>query len=224
MLQLDARHAVEHLAQQMVERAVAGRGIAELVGPAPGHGDQLGHGFGRKAGMGQQHIGHGADQADGPEVLHRIEARLAVQRGVDGLAAADGHQQRMAVARRLGHGLGADVAARAGPVLDHHAGAQHLGQLLAHQPAHDVIGAAGRLRDDHHDGPRGPGLGMGQQRGGECSGQQASAAQKARRQGKGRIRHGHVSICSCRKPAWLPVPGQRTIAHFLTRPSELTKP
>jgi hypothetical protein len=129
-------------------------------------------------GMDQQHVGHRADQRDRAEVLHGVEAGVLVQRRIDGLAAADGHQQRVAVLGSLGRQLGADVAAGARAVVHHHRGLQDLGQLLADDAADDVVGAAGRLRHDHRDGPgreclRGRQQGC-RQRGGEQSATRAT--------------------------------------------------
>src|SRR2546427_9360698 len=51
------------------------------------------------------------------EVLARVEIQAFVDTGVDGERAV-GHQQGAAVRCGLGHGMGANVAAGAGPVLD----------------------------------------------------------------------------------------------------------
>ena len=57
--------------------------------------------------------------------------------------------QRVAVGRRLGGGLRADIAAGAGAVLHHDVLAPGLGELLRDDAAERVDGAAGRERDDH---------------------------------------------------------------------------
>ena len=65
---------------------------------------------------------------DFPEYPGRpdLEAQIAKQRGV--LRRRRGaEQQRVAVGRRLCHGLDADIACRTGAILDHHLLAQHFG-------------------------------------------------------------------------------------------------
>jgi hypothetical protein len=95
--------------------------------------------------------GDGREHADRLEVLQRIEGHLRIEAGVGRQRAGGAHAQRVAVARRLRHHGEADVAARAGPVVDHH----RLAELVVeprHQHAHHRIGAAaGREGHDHAD-------------------------------------------------------------------------
>ena len=58
-------------------------------------------------------------------------------------------QQRIAVGRGLGDLVGADRAAGAADILDHHALAEPFAQALGEQPRQHVGGGAGRER--HHD-------------------------------------------------------------------------
>ena len=58
------------------------------------------------------------------------------------------HQQRVSVGWRLGGDIRAYGAAGPRAVIDDDSRAQHLVQLLAHGPRYDVVGAAGRIRDD----------------------------------------------------------------------------
>ena len=69
------------------------------------------------------------------------------------------HQQRVAVGRRLGDGVGADGAGRAaGAVLHDEVLADRLVELL-HQDARDAVDrSAGRER--HHDGDGARGIGL----------------------------------------------------------------
>ena len=66
-----------------------------------------------------------------------------------------GIDQQHGVAVRLGvdHGLGADVVAGAGLVLDHELLAEPLGQPLADQPRQNVGGAARRIADHEANRP-----------------------------------------------------------------------
>ncbi|MNT10115.1 hypothetical protein D3C72_1449300 [compost metagenome] len=164
----------------MVERAVAGRGVLVVGALLARQLQEFGEVLRGERRVHQQHVGHGADQADGLEVFLGVEARVLVQRGVDGLAAADRHEQRVAVLRALGDQLRADVAARAGAVVDHHAGVvQHLAELLAHETADDVVGAARGLGHDERDGARGVGLGGGRVGGQQGDGDESESEQRA---------------------------------------------
>jgi hypothetical protein len=71
------------------------------------------------------------------------------------------HQERVAVGRGLGDDLRAEVAARAGAVLDDDLLAEPHRELRREDAADDVGGAAGRERDDHRDDLVGPGRGNG---------------------------------------------------------------
>ncbi|MNV22649.1 hypothetical protein D3C71_1136310 [compost metagenome] len=61
------------------------------------------------------------------------------------------HDQRVAVGRRLGHQIGADVAARARPVFHDHGLAERTAHLFGQHAGHGVQRAAGRVRDDEAD-------------------------------------------------------------------------
>ena len=79
---------------------------------------------------------------------------------VDRHHAARTHQQRVAVGRRLGHHVAAQVAARAALVLDHHGLAERFLQRRA-DGARDLVGrAAGREVDDDLDRLARPVLGL----------------------------------------------------------------
>ena len=97
----------------------------------------------------------GCDHRDRHEVLVGIERHLRHQRGRrDEIAGGD--QDRVAVGRRLGDGIGAERAARARAVLDHHRLAERLAELLPDQAGGHIGDAAGRER--HDDADRAPGI------------------------------------------------------------------
>ncbi len=81
------------------------------------------------------------------------------------MAADAGEKQGVAVGRRARRELGADAAAGARPVVDHHRLAQIGAELQRHGARHDVIAAAGRERDDQVHRLRRIGLCDGQRRG-----------------------------------------------------------
>ena len=156
-----AGHALEQLAGQMDRRAVAAGGHVHLAGVGLGHADEILHvvnalGLGL-VGVHHHHVGHGGHQGDGHKVLDGVVGQLGVQRAVDAVGAHGAHQQRVAVAGRLGHHLGTHVAARARAVVHDELLPERLGQLGRHGAGQDVGGATGRK--GHHDayglgGPR----------------------------------------------------------------------
>ncbi|MPM72283.1 hypothetical protein SDC9_119256 [bioreactor metagenome] len=165
MQHVHARQRGEDFAGQVNGGAVAGRGIGQLARRGLCRGHHVGHaldlGLG---GVGDQDVGHHGQHAHGREVLDRVIAELAVQRLVGGHADGGNHQ-RVAVGRGLGHEVGADVAARAGAVLDDEGLAQRARGLLAQGAGDGIHGAARREGHDPANGlarPVGLGrLGMG---------------------------------------------------------------
>jgi hypothetical protein len=76
------------------------------------------------------------------EVPECIERKLGEHVRVDDHRAVEAQQQRVAIGRRLGDLLRADVAARAGPVLDHELLLERIAERLRQQPRIDVGPAA----------------------------------------------------------------------------------
>src|SRR5262249_28543552 len=70
-------------------------------------------------------------------------------------------QQRVAVGRRVDHGLDGDIAAGARLVFDHDRLAESLRQPRSHDPRDDIGPAAGRKSDDPAQRPRRIGLRAG---------------------------------------------------------------
>jgi hypothetical protein len=95
------------------------------------------------------------------------------QRLVDGQG-ADAHGQRIAVGRGLGQLAHADIAARAGFVLDHERLAQRGRQLGGDQARDGIHAAAGRNRNE--DAHRARGIGVRRLRGARAHGGQARRA------------------------------------------------
>src|SRR6266568_898056 len=70
---------------------------------------------------------------------------------VTGARSGRAHQHRVSVGRGLGDDVGADIAARAGPVVDHDLLREALGELLRDDASDDVGAAARREGDDEAD-------------------------------------------------------------------------
>ena len=109
---------MQHLADQMIERAVAGRGDGDDAGFCFGQRDQFLDVVRGEARVGDQHVARRGHCGDGLEVLDRVEASVLVEPGVDDLGAVGGEHQGVAVRLGLGRRCRADVAAGAGAVLD----------------------------------------------------------------------------------------------------------
>ena len=128
--------------------AVAARAVVDLAGMGLGIGNERGQVLDRQRGVDHQHVGHARHPGNGREALDRVVGQLGVQAGRDGQRAHMAHQQRIAVARGLGHAVGANAAARARDVLGNDRLAPGGGQLMAYRAAQNVGRAAGRERDD----------------------------------------------------------------------------
>ena len=136
---------------------------------------------------------HGA--GDRHDVAQEIELQIVVERGAGGVGHADG-EQRVAVGRGAHDRLGADVAARAGTVLDHERLAELLRERLRDDPHKDVDRAAGRKADDDAHRPVRPGL----RRRVADAREQGSARERKDRAARER----HASSSSAEAAAWRP--------------------
>ncbi len=125
------------------------------------------------------------------------EARLPGRRRWIAWAGQRAHQQRVAVRRRLGDQVRADIASGACAVVDHDLLAERARQALGQRTADDIGGTAGRVR--HHEADRLVGIVVGR---GQGRGQQkAGASQRRQQQGAARRTNaaaggnaGHVSL------------------------------
>ena len=120
VLQIDAGHVLEQFHAHVRRRARAGGGVVERAGLGLRERDQLAQRLRRHVRMHHQHVGDAGDLGDRGEILRRVVARLLGDRRQHGDGARR-HQQRVAVARRVDHGLDADDAAAAAAVLDEEA-------------------------------------------------------------------------------------------------------
>ena len=147
---LDAGHGGEHLRRQVRGRAVALRGIGHLAGIGLGVGDQLLEAAGGQVETGGDDIGHDRQHRDRHELRPVIGQRL-VEIVVDRQGRGRTAQQRVAV--RLGAigDLGADIAGRAGAIVDDDRLAPGGRKLLADDAAEHVGRSAGREGHDDAD-------------------------------------------------------------------------
>jgi len=151
VLELDAEFLLHHHGGDVIGAANAGIGDGQFAGIGLRIGDQFRHGLDRDRFMHGQHIGAEHHHGDGGEVLLEIIGQVRKQAGCGRHRTDIGQQQSRAVRRRLGDGVGAEIAGCAGLVLDHHALADRGRQFWADQPRQNVRRSAGRERhDDAH--------------------------------------------------------------------------
>ena len=110
----------------------------------------------RRIGRHHHDVLGGRDPHDRLEVLERVEAFHRRERHVN-RQHLPAEVERIAVRRRLRRGGGADIAAGAGAVLHEHRLAPGFAQLLRHDAAERIDGAAGGERDDDAHGAVGVG-------------------------------------------------------------------
>ena len=163
MRHLDADALQQQFHGQMRQRADAGRGVIELARILLGVGDEFLERLERRSRIADQHLRHRGDDRDRHQVFFGVVRQLRLQRGVDGVVRRR-QQDRVAVRRRLGDGVGGDDTAGARLVFDHDRLAQIFSHLRGHHARDDVDRAAGRERQQQTDRPfrifgeAGPGL------------------------------------------------------------------
>jgi hypothetical protein len=100
-------------------------------------------------------------QRDRRKILLRIVGELLVKRRIGRKGRDVAQQDGVAVGRRLGDELGADICRRARLVLDHDRLADDVRHFGADQACEEVGSSAGRVRDHQMDGLRRIGLRAG---------------------------------------------------------------
>ncbi len=121
----------------------------EFAGLGARRGDQVGQCLVGRRGLHHQHHRRRGEIAHRREILRRVVV-AALERRIDDEGTRD-QEQHAAVGVGALHHFGADDGAGARPVLDHHARAVLVADLLAHQAGEDVGPAAGRVRHDDPD-------------------------------------------------------------------------
>ena len=131
----------------MRRRADATRSKVDLARIGFRIGDELGEVVGWECRIHVHHVGQPHYAGDRDAVADKIERKLLVERRVDGVVWTD-EGDRVAIGRRIERGLHADIAGRAGSVLNDKLLSQVIRQVLADDARHDVVGTARRKRDD----------------------------------------------------------------------------
>ncbi len=146
----------------------------------------------RRIGLDHQDGRRLAHEGDGREVGLRVVAGVAVELLVDGVRAHRAHHDGVAVGGRTRHQPGADGAAPARAVLDHHGLAQRLLHRAGHDAGHRIRAGARPEGHDHLERPVG-------EVAGPRSGRRGQAQGRAGREGPGtgarRAKNGGVGLC-----------------------------
>jgi len=92
-----------------------GRGHSDLSWIGLGIPDELGNRLCWKRWVDDQHAWRARDARDRRHLVNQIEAKLLVERRVDGVGDRN-EEERVAIRRRSYNRLGGDIAARANPI------------------------------------------------------------------------------------------------------------
>ena len=148
---VDARQAFQQLPGKVRPAAVARRRVVERARFRLRERDQLGQRFRAHRRVHDQHVRDRRQHGDRRVILRRIVRKLRVERRRDRQVADRRKRQRVAVRRRLGAQLHADVAAGTGLVLDDEWLVECLREPVAGHSRERVGGTSGRKRhDDPH--------------------------------------------------------------------------
>jgi len=112
------------------------------------------------------------EYADGCQVAQHVDRHLAVEAGIDGDGGVGDAEQGVAIGRRLRGEFRADIAVRAGAIVDHELLARRVAERLAEHARDEIGAAARRIRHDHAHSARGERLAGGGCAGGEQRGKQ----------------------------------------------------
>jgi len=111
--------------------------------------DQLGHGVRFElCRIGDQHGQEAGGERHRRKILGRVERKLLVEAGIGRIRRDIAEQHGIAVGRRLGDEIGAEIGRRARLVLDHDRLADEFGHLLSDEPREEISPAARGIWDD----------------------------------------------------------------------------
>ena len=149
LVELDAGRLLEQHGGEMERIADAGMRDIDLARLPLGLVDQLSHGIDLEpVGIGDQHAQEAGGERHRREILSRVEWEFLVEAGIGGISRDIAEQHGVAVRRRFGDEIGAEIGRRARLVLDHDWLAHELGHFLSDQPREEVGSAARGIRDD----------------------------------------------------------------------------
>ena len=146
---VDACHVLEQFACEMDRRACTGGRESEFAGLFFGERHQFIHGGCRYAGAHHQQLRRVGDETDDRQIACYVIGQFFVQRRVYRESAGRAEQQGVTVRRGLDRGFNGNRAAGAGAVVDDHAFAPEVGELLREHAADQVGRAARRERHQH---------------------------------------------------------------------------
>ena len=172
---------IEQQRRQMARRAVAGRAVGELARMRLSVVHELLEGLEFRFLRHDDDQRRGGDQRDRCEGGQRVDLEALEHVRVHRHRSLIGHQDRIAVRRGLGRGLGGDIAARRRDVFNDDGLAELFAGGLRHQPRDRIGAAARRIRHDQLD--RAARIILSQQRRGRGDrgcGENAGAEQTAR--------------------------------------------
>ena len=154
LVEVDPGRLLEQHGGEMKRIAHAGVGNVDLAGLALSLLDQLGHGvYFELCRIGDQHGQEASGERHRREILGRIEGQLLVEAGIGRICRDVAKQHGIAVGRRLGDEIGAEIGRRAGLVLDHDRLAGKFGHLLPDEPREEISPAARGIRNDQMNRP-----------------------------------------------------------------------
>ena len=130
----------------MLKAADAGRRVVEFARLLLRERDQLLHVVHRQLRIDGKHVRTGRENRNWREGSDRIVVEL-VERRVHRMRDRD-DQQRVAVRRCGGRGLGAEHTAGAAAIVDEHLVPELFGKLVRYQSPDHIVAAAGRKRND----------------------------------------------------------------------------
>ena len=190
MHDVDAGHRLEQFGRQMRRAAEARRAVEELTGLRFGERDEFRHRFRRNIRIDRHQVRHPCDDGDRLDVLDRIVGHVLLNILVDRVGARRADDEGVAVRIGLGDEIGGDVAACARLVLDDELLAVFFRELLRHEAAENVGGAAGGERHDEFHRMVRPRCGFGRAAQERCGGKRRAACKNGAPGGSGRS-HSH---------------------------------
>ena len=142
-----AGHRTEHFHQHVRTAAVASGSVDQIARACLGERHQILDRFDRQRGMCRQHAGQHGHQRHMTEILDRIKPQFLVNRRGNGLRHRH-HANGVAVGRRFGALLGADIAGRSCAVIGEYLNTPGACQPVCSGASHQISRPTGRKRNN----------------------------------------------------------------------------